>query len=206
MKFWGDGKSAGSGIEREDKGKSLDEFVDDYTVIDIESTGLDPWEDRLIEVAAVRFRAREQVAEYETLINPQRPIDSEIVEITGINDDMVSNAPFFEDIKDELRAFLGTDILVGHNINFDVSFLYEKFYELDDEGITNDYIDTLKWGRRLLPQLEQHRLEDITKELNIVNPGAHRALNDVLTTQKVYEELRQIELGDEEDDIQLGLF
>ena len=209
MRFWGTADTGeGASIIREDRGKSLLEFPSDYVVIDIETTGLDPWEHKVIEVAAARVRGREVVGSFERLIDPQVTISDEITGITGIDQSMVSGKPTFSEIMDELKGFLGTDVLVGHNVGFDVAFLYEKYYELTGVGITNKIVDTLRWSRHLFPDQDSHRLSDLCDRLTIKNPGAHRAMNDVLTTQRVYEALRQEELArsGEDDADQMSLF
>ena len=202
------GSGKGSGIVREDRGRSLLTFPANYTVIDIETTGLDPWQDELLELAALKVRDHQEAERFEILINPFKRISDEVVEITGITNELVADAPKFADVREDFLAFIGDDILVGHNVNFDISFLYEKCYSLTSSGITNDSIDTMRHAKRLLPELEQYRLENLCQKLEIVNPGAHRAMNDVLTTFHVFEAMRKLDgSGSEADEPkQMSLF
>ncbi|MBO4539580.1 MAG: 3'-5' exonuclease, partial [Clostridia bacterium] len=108
------------------KGKSLFDFPSDYTVIDIETTGLYTGESEIIEVSAIKCRGDEAVDTFSTLIHPQLPISSFISDLTGITNELVKDAPYAKEALEDFYSFAGKDILVGHNVNFDVNFLYDE--------------------------------------------------------------------------------
>ena len=93
-----------------------------YVALDLETTGLDPAKDEIIEVGAVRFSTEGELSTFETLINPGRPIPSQITQLTGISDRDVTTAPRFPRVRDKLTGFIGDAAVVGHNIRFDLFF------------------------------------------------------------------------------------
>ncbi|MCT0045371.1 3'-5' exonuclease [Lactococcus lactis] len=108
---------------RTQKGKSLLQFPEEYVVIDIETTGLSPQWDEIIEVAALKLLNGEIVDKYQTLLKPSFPVDPFISELTGITNKMLETAPIFDDIYQDLQHFIGDNILVGHNVNFDINLI-----------------------------------------------------------------------------------
>lgn len=107
---------------RGEKGKSLIQSPQDFTVIDTETTGFEPEFDEIIEFAAIRVRGGVPVNKMQTLVKPNNPIDDYIAELTGITNDMLRDAPAPKDILPAILDFVGDDVLVGHNVNFDINF------------------------------------------------------------------------------------
>lgn len=187
---------------RNEKGKSLIAFPDSYIVIDIETTGLDFEYSEIIEVAAVRYINKVEADSFVSLIQPTpyyemgdgklelRYVPEFITDLTGITNDMLKTAPFKSEIISKLMDFIGSDILVGHNIRFDINFLYDAAQQ-EQLVLKNDYIDTLRIARKLYPDMEHHRLSDIAQKLNISAPE-HRALSDVSTTAQCFSKMVQI--------------
>lgn len=171
---------------REFKGKSLTELVPDYTVIDIETTGLDPNFDEIIEVSAIRVRSHETVDTFSTLVKPTNEIDEFITELTGITNEMLESAPPIASVLPDFMLFLGSDILIGHNVNFDINFLYDEALYLQLSPLRNDFVDTMRLGRKLFPNMPNHKLATMAKELHIKQVTAHRALADCETTKAIY--------------------
>lgn len=184
------------------KGKSLNEFPTDFCVLDLETTGLDPSFDEIIEVGIIKVRNNEIVDTYNSLIQPKlyRCLDDEgneiefyiddfIVELTGITNDMLETAPVLNDIFSDILAFIGDDIIVGHNVNFDINFLYDFARENQYKEINNDYWDSMKLARRILKDLKHHRLRDLAEFFNLDYSG-HRSLNDCKTTLKIMHLLK----------------
>ena len=178
--------------ERKNKGKSRIAFPEDFTVIDLETTGFDPSFDNIIEIAALRVRGGEIVDSFSTLVKPYDEIDEFITELTGITNDMLSTAPAPEEIFPSVREFIGEDIIVGHNVNFDINFLYDWFEIILKEPFTNDFIDTMRIARKALPELPHHRLKDVSDAVGVVPGGAHRATADCRTTFDCFCGLRDI--------------
>ncbi len=179
------------------KGKSLLKIPADYTIVDVETTGYYQRYDNIIEVGCIKYRGRQEVARYNTLIKPPKNyngnyVDGYIESLTGITNEMLSSAPLFDDVAETLWDFIKGELLVGHNVNFDVNFLYDIFVSFDSALIlNNDFVDTLRIARRVLPELEHHRLEDLDAyfDIGIVH---HRAISDCETTNIVLQKLAAI--------------
>lgn len=165
-------------MNNRNKGKSLVTFPTSFTVIDIETTGLDTSFDRIIELSAIKVRDGKVVDSFSTLVNPQRPLDWWIIELTGINDDMLKDAPLISDTINQFVDFLGDDIVVGHNVNFDINFIYDYYKWVANIDFTNDFVDTLRLARFILKDLEHHRLSDLVEHLGLGVDVKHRGLDD----------------------------
>ncbi|MCI5851743.1 MAG: 3'-5' exonuclease [Sutterellaceae bacterium] len=159
------------------RGKSVLGFPRDFVALDLETTGLRASADAIIEVGCIRFRDGRPAEKFETFINPERRIGRFITRLTGITDAMVGDAPRFADTADAIWDFIGDDLIVGHNVGFDVGFLFSKFNSLDGRVFANDYVDTLRIFRRCCPALPHHRLTDLTDFFGI-RTVHHRALAD----------------------------
>lgn len=145
-----------------------------YVALDIETTGLWPETDAIIEIGMVKFRADGEVlGTWATLINPQVPIPLKIQHLTGIKPADVRNAPLLRDVVPALRAFVKDYPIVGHNIQFDLGFLAQKGI-----GLVNGSIDTFELASIVLPKMPSYNLEQLTKALDIPSPTYHRALAD----------------------------
>lgn len=175
------------------RGKHLNQYVDDYVVFDLETTGIRPGFDRIIEISAVRVRSHKVTDQYSTLVNPQMHIPETATAVNRITDKMVKGAPGTEEALQAFLNFIGDDILVGHNIHtFDMNFICGAAMEVLGTKIANDYIDTLYLARKCLPQLSHHRLSDVSEYFHISTAGAHRALNDCIINQSCYERLGKL--------------
>lgn len=174
------------------KGNSLFAFIDSYVVVDIETTGLSPRDNEILEIGAIKVDEYGEMSTFSTLIKVDFPIPEFITQLTGIHDGMVMDEGV--DIKEALEsfdAFIGDAILIGHNVNFDISFLNDKYQKQLYKSLTNDYIDTLRLSRRLLPGLPNYKLNTVVQHLQIEYSGHHRALADVKMTLEVYESLKR---------------
>lgn len=152
--------------------------------IDLETTGLDPRKDAIIEIGAVRFNGSRVEAEWSTLVNPHRPISAFVTHLTGISDAMVVKAPPLQAILQELVDFVGDSPILGHNVQFDVGFLRQA-------GVfkNNLTIDTYELAAVLMPTAGRYRLGILGQELGILLPGTHRALDDARLTHAVLIDL-----------------
>ena len=179
------------------KGKSLINFPSSYTVIDIETTGLSPEWDSIIEVAAVKVKDNLIVDSFSSLVNTPSGviIDEYIANLTGITQEMINSAPLISDILPKYLAFIGNDYIVGHNVNFDINFIYDKALEYCGFTFSNDYVDTMRLYRRLLPSREHHRLCDLAEEFHLDYTNAHRSLKDCMITQAGIESLKEAALN-----------
>ncbi|NMC46228.1 MAG: DNA polymerase III subunit epsilon [Chloroflexi bacterium] len=150
---------------------------------DLETTGLDPQHDKIIEIGAVKFEGEKVLETYQTLINPQRLISPEITQITSITNEMVRNAPLIEEVKAEFADFLEDVPLLGHNVQFDLSFLRaNKFF------LPNDEIDSFDLASVLMPSASRYNLGSLVEilDLNRDEFQSHRALDDAKMTCGIY--------------------
>lgn len=158
-----------------------------FISIDIETTGLDENRDAIIEIAAVKFKGNRVENEWSSLINPNRHIPEFISGLTGIDDAMVRQAPQLRDITHELEAFVGDSPIVGHNVRFDLGFLQKKI-----PFSYNEVIDTYELAAVLLPNASRYNLGALGKELGILLPATHRAMDDARVTMAVLNRLFDI--------------
>lgn len=162
-------------------------MIRSYVSIDLETTGLNPKLDRIIEIGAIKVIDGVEVDSYSTMINPGRKIEERITELTGITDEDVKGAPSIEDVLDELLEFLEDLPLLGHHIIFDFSFL-KKAVVNQKKNIQKTGIDTLRIARVFLQELEHRNLDFLCNHYGIPHK-AHRALEDAKATASLYEKL-----------------
>jgi DNA polymerase-3 subunit epsilon/ATP-dependent DNA helicase DinG len=158
--------------------------------LDIETTGLDPDRDEIIEVAAVRFHGNRVEGEWETLINPRRRIPPEITHLTGITSEMIVNAPVFAEVAGSLAEFVGDSPILGHSVNFDLGFLQRRGHFLYHTSL-----DTFDLAAVMLPTARRYNLSAIALELGIPFQARHRALEDARLAHAVFHNLYQQALG-----------
>ena len=157
----------------------------DFVVFDIESTGLNPYSDDVIEIGAVKIRNGEIVDRYNQLINPGRPISAFTTQLTSITNEDLADKPSFEEIKDDFYDFIKGTILVAHNAEFDIGFMKRKYSEY---GIylDNPYADTLKISRYTLTDLKRHKLDIVAERLGVNLQNHHRAVDDANATAEIF--------------------
>lgn len=164
-----------------------DDLPNNYVVLDIETTGLDPYKDDIIEIALIEIKNRIPVRQYKQLIKPRKEISYKITSITGITNLMVQNSPYIENVINDVLEFIGDNAIMGYNVDFDMRFLIANSPIL----IHNHTIDTLAYARRWIKDLPSYKLKEVAKSLNVENPDHHRALNDCFVTQQCFEILRR---------------
>jgi DNA polymerase-3 subunit epsilon len=148
-----------------------------YVVVDVETTGGRPGLHRLTEIGAVKMRGGEVIDEWQSLINPQRSIPSNITRITGIDESMVAQAPLFADIADSFAEFMGDAIFAAHNVNFDYGFISTE-YQMIDRKFRHPKICTCSSMRKLYPGYRSYSLKNLCQEFEIDLKSHHRALCD----------------------------
>ena len=163
-------------------------MIRSYIALDLETTGLSPKEDRIIEIAAVKVENGVIRDRYVTLVNPGRLLEARITELTGITDEMIREAPVMEEILEEVLEFCGGLPLLGHNITFDYSFLKQAAIN-QKRSFEAEAVDTLKLCRRYMPEEEKKNLGAACAFYGIDLSGAHRALADAMGAHLLYEKL-----------------
>lgn len=159
-----------------------------YAIIDIETTGLSPSAERIIEIAIFIHDGEKIIHEFTSLINPERRISANITQITGITNQMVSNAPKFWEIAKDIVILTEGKSFVAHNATFDFNFIRNEFKSLGYDYKRNR-LCTVKLSRKILPGLKSYSLGKLCDQLNIKIEGRHRAAGDALATVKLFEHL-----------------
>lgn len=159
----------------------------EFVVFDLETTGAKTPPCRITEIGAYKIKNGAIVEEFQTLINPETPIPPFITGLTGISDYMVKDAPRFADIAKEFLDFIGDSVLVAHNAHFDVRFLNHEIGRMfEDYRVGNPHLCTVNLSRKLLPDLENHRLHTVAEYYSIFIKNRHRAADDALATANIF--------------------
>jgi len=161
-----------------------------FVCIDCETTGLDPKQDRIIEVAAVKFSITETFDTFETLINPECVIPESSIAIHHITAEMVDGKPTITSVLPHLLQLIGKHTIVGHGVNFDIDVISTAAQR---SGIPcslqyNPFLDTLRMAR-LYGESPTNSLEQLRRHFNIQSEGAHRAMSDVIVNMEVFKYL-----------------
>ena len=164
------------------KGQDIDTT---YCVLDLETTGLSFRTEKITEVGIMKIKNGEVLDEFSCFVNPEKPIPQRVVEVTNITDDMVKDAETIDKVFPKILEFVGDSVLVAHNADFDIGFLKYNAKQLG-YSLENTYIDTLRLSKDLFPDFKKYKLGIIADNLGIKVEVAHRALDDVDTTVKVF--------------------
>ena len=157
-----------------------------YVVFDIETTGFDPFNDKIIEIGAVKMKGKEIIDEFSEFVNPKIPIPEEIVKLTSITDEMVKDAPDIKTILPRFLEFCGDSTVVAHNAKFDVGFIKQKSSDQNLE-FSPSVVDTLPLARALLVNEKKFGLANLTKYFGIILESHHRAIDDARATAEVFQ-------------------
>ena len=161
-----------------------------FAIVDIESTGSVANQDKITEIAVIITDGEKEIDRFETLINPQQPITPFVVRLTGITNEMVQEAPLFEEVAKGLFELLKGKVFVAHNVNFDYKFIKQAFF---DCGISfnEKRLCTVRLSREIIPGMASYSLGKLTRGLGIGLNNAHRAMPDTEATTKLFELLYQ---------------
>ena len=161
----------------------------EYVALDVETTGLNPQNDDVIEVAVIVFNDHEEISRYSQLIRPKRPIPMQISRLTGISQEMLESQPRFAEIADELRTQIGDRPIVGHNIGFDIGMLAGEGFKLE-----NRVVDTYTLATGLLHDVSNFQLGTLAAYFGaeISETDRHRALGDTEATKVVFQKLLEM--------------
>lgn len=177
-------------------GKLLLAYPDDYTVLDIETTGLNPQNDYITEISAIKYRNNRRVDEFSSLVKPELSIPYYITRLTGIDDAMVADAPSIDEVILSFKDFLADDIIAGYNVAFDLSFIAENLAGYYAKRLANDYVDVMKLAQNELPFLGRYKQTAVAEYFNIAIAGAHRALVDCGICNGCYQKLKELAVAD----------
>ncbi len=155
-----------------------------YVALDLEMTGLDPLEDEIIEIGAVKFQGHTVLETYSQLVKPRRSLPLKITRLTGITAEEIASAPPFQSVVSDLIRFVAKHPLVGHSVDHDLEMLRNNGMDFDQP-----VYDTFPLSTLLLPGLPAYKLSALADKLGIPHPDAHRAFNDADVTRQVFVQL-----------------
>ena len=160
-------------------------LLGDFVALDVETTGLQPSRHKVIEVALLRYRNGVLAQRYESLLNPGRRIPEFITRLTTIRNEDVAEAPVFESIAQDVLDFIGDDIIIGHNVGFDIGFLNAELDRVSKPKLINERIDTMGLATRLLREIRKPSLDKVAVAVGLNSRGVHRAGGDARLTAEV---------------------
>ncbi len=161
-------------------GKQEMSFDDEYVAFDLETTGLSAKSDHIIEIGAVILKRGQEVARFQSFVDPEMPLDRKIVELTGISPEMLEGAPKIAQVLPEFLEFVGDRVLVAHNSDFDTGFIRNACQKL---GLSYGFtaVDTLILSQNMLPHLSKFKLDIVSNALSLPDFNHHRAADDAMT-------------------------
>ncbi|MBC3901498.1 exonuclease [Acetobacterium malicum] len=181
--------------EERKKGKSLLALPSEYIVLDLETTGYDPYWNEIIEICAIKCVDHEPVKKIHTFINPNNNIPKNITNLTGITNEMVIGAPKINEVLPEFHSFVGNDIILGQCVYFDINFIHDAYiYQFGDGvySIENNYVDLNRIAKKIVPGLENYKLSTIASSFGFDTSGAHRADFDCEITNLCYKMCKEV--------------
>ncbi|MBQ7836210.1 MAG: PolC-type DNA polymerase III [Clostridia bacterium] len=152
-------------------------FDDEFIVFDLETTGLNPHHCKITEIGAVKVKSGEVLEVFNTFVDPECPIPENIVELTGITDEMVKGAPKIKEALESFFEFTGNRLLIAHNAGFDTGFI-KAAADLCEMPFENPYLDTVSMSRYVNPELKKHKLDILAKYFDLGEFNHHRASDD----------------------------
>lgn len=167
--------------------KELDtQYPSNYTVLDFETTGLDPYSDQIIQIGAFKYRNFRHTDEFVTLVNPCVQLSERTITVTGITDNEVTKAPYIYELIGALKDFIGDDVIIAHYALFDIRFYITNLqrYSFSVKDIT--YVDTVSMAREFIKGVENYKLPTLKAYLNI-NAKSHLADQDCYACNEVYK-------------------
>lgn len=173
-------------------------MLNSYIALDLETTGLNPKYARILEVGAVKIKDGKIIDTYDKIVNAKTYLSNQIVSLTGITQEMMEGGEEIEKVIADLLDFCKDEVILGHNISFDYSFV-KKAATNQKMTFEKEAIDTLKLARRFLPELEKRSLEYLCEYYKIKQEKKHRAYHDALSASELYQVLlKHFFVGNEE--------
>lgn len=159
----------------------------EFVVFDLETTGAKTPPCRITEIGAYRVKNSKVIDEFHTLVNPETPIPYFITNLTGIDEEMVADAPVFADVAHDFLQFIGDSILVAHNSGFDMRFLNHEIGRVFPEyRLANPCLCTVQLSRKLIPEIVNHKLKTVAEHYSIDLYNHHRAAADAHATAHIF--------------------
>ncbi|HNQ13114.1 MAG TPA: exonuclease domain-containing protein [Bacteroidia bacterium] len=159
-----------------------------FAIVDVETTGGNGYTDKIIEIAILISDGRSIVDRYHTLINPLRPVPPFIENLTGIKNNMLQDAPVFDEVAYDILRVLQNKIFIAHNVHFDLTFIREEFKQLKLK-YSPQKLCTVQMGRKAFPGFQSYSLNNFTRNLGISLNGHHRAEADAIATAEIFHKI-----------------
>jgi len=173
-------------------------YPDSYVVLDLETTGLNPDRDEIIEIGAVKVSEKVVTERFHSLVMTSRLIPDMVTTLTGINNELLAaEGKPMEEVLSSFLSFIGDVPLVAHNIGYDRRFLDTACEVHEKPLITNRLIDTLDMSQKIIKGLYSYKLEDLAKHFCFEQSKFHRSMDDAETTRLLYEKLMKLVGGDD---------
>ncbi len=164
---------------------TIDEAI--FTVLDLETTGFNPENNSIIEIAAIKYQGNVIIDRYWQLVKPDFGLlPDHITKLTGITNAMVVDQPTIDRVLPEFLKFVKNTVIVGHNVSFDLSFLNHNLKKIFNTTLKNPHICTDGLARRIMPDIDSKSLSNLAYHFNIPFPKQHRAMSDAEVTLKVF--------------------
>jgi len=157
-----------------------------YVILDIETTGLDPVNDEIIEIGALKVAGKEIKDIFNMLARPEKKLPPDITDLTGITEEMLENELPIKPVITKFSDFIGNNILIAHNADFDISFLRNNMKKWLNKELDNFVVCTLVISRDILPNLENHKLPTIGRYFGLETANRHRAIGDSTLTYEIW--------------------
>lgn len=157
------------------------ERLKDFTVVDVETTGLQT-SDEIVAISAIKFRNAKPVEMFTTLLNSNKPISPEATKVNGITQKAITNKPYFFQIIKSLSEFIGKDTIVGHNLLFDLKYMYHSGYDFLKQNPKRNYYDTLELSKATFKHVLNYKLDTLAEFVGIQRSTTHRVASDCLAT------------------------
>lgn len=165
-------------------------FYKNYIIFDIETTGLNPNNDQIIEIGALKYKNNKLIEEFNFLIKPTIKLPNIIKEITKITDEMLSECQTIEEVLPIFLTFIEDLPILAYNINFDITFINQKCQKYNFHQPENTKLDVLYLARKYIRETPNQKLETLKNHFNI-DSISHRAIGDCNTTNMIYEECKK---------------
>jgi DNA polymerase-3 subunit epsilon len=157
-----------------------------FTAFDLETTGLDPRQDRIVEIGAVKFDLEGLISRFSVLVNPGIPMPAEASRVNGITDALLEGKPPIDRVFPDFLRFIKGTVLVAHNASFDAGFINEKLRADSAEPLPNRMVDTLVYAKEVFPGRSSYKLQSLAASFGIGAGEAHRAEDDALVCMGIF--------------------
>jgi DNA polymerase-3 subunit epsilon len=157
-----------------------------FAAFDLETTGLDPRRDRIVEIGAVKFDRQGLIGRFSALINPGIPMPVEASRVNGITDALLKGKPYIDQVFPDFLRFIGDTVLAAHNAPFDAGFINEKLRADSGESLPNRLVDTLAYARERFPGRNSYKLQNLAASLGIASGEVHRAEEDARICMEIF--------------------